>query len=125
MLLGTGAQSRELEERTAALQGIESYVLMERAGAGAANVAREMAPDVRAPIVVVSGKGNNGGDGFVVARLLAREGRKVTVYATSRLEEFRGDAAKALAKLPEDLRPRMIADDSSPGGLGADLEGAG
>ena len=52
-----------IEER-----GIPSLALMERAGEGLAAVAWEVAPS--GPVAVVCGKGNNGGDGLVVARLL-------------------------------------------------------
>jgi len=61
--------------------------LMERAGAAAAGVARELATGRRGPIVVLAGPGNNGGDGFVVARTLAAQFFEVVVM-------FRGDAAR-------------------------------
>lgn len=53
--------------------------LMERAGAVAAQIALEMLPDASQAILIVAGPGNNGGDGFVMARLLKQAGRKVTV----------------------------------------------
>jgi ADP-dependent NAD(P)H-hydrate dehydratase / NAD(P)H-hydrate epimerase len=52
-----------IEER-----GIAGLELMERAGAGLAALAAEVAPD--GPVAIVCGKGNNGGDGYVAARLL-------------------------------------------------------
>ena len=57
--------------------GVPSLDLMERAGAGLAAVAAAMAPEGR--IAVVAGKGNNGGDGLVAARLLRADGRDVDV----------------------------------------------
>ena len=65
---------------------------MERAGAGLARLAAELAPD--GPVAVVCGKGNNGGDGLVAARLLRDEGREVAVLLTGAAEELRGDAAR-------------------------------
>ena len=61
-------------------QGVPEADLMERAGAGLARVAARVAATGRAgPVRIVVGKGNNGGDGLVAARLLREEGREVDV----------------------------------------------
>src|SRR5438876_11526564 len=77
--------------------GTPGHVLMERAGAGAARVLRERLRRPRGPVVVVCGRGNNGGDGFVVARHLRRARVPVEVWLAARPEEVRGDAARMLA----------------------------
>src|SRR3989442_6847197 len=77
--------------------GTPGHVLMERAGAGAALVLRERLRRPRGPVVVVCGRGNNGGDGFVVARLLRRARVLVEVCLAARPEELWGDAARMLA----------------------------
>jgi hydroxyethylthiazole kinase-like uncharacterized protein yjeF len=79
-------------------QGVPGLDLMERAGAGVARAVEALAPD--APVLVVCGKGNNGGDGLVVARLLREAGRDVTVLCTAPPEEFKGDARENLLRLP-------------------------
>ena len=77
--------------------GTPGHVLMERAGAGAARALRERLHRPRGPVVVVCGRGNNGGDGFVVARHLRRARVPVEVWLAARPEEVRGDAARMLA----------------------------
>jgi len=72
--------------------------LMERAGEGLARVVAERVPAGR--IAVVCGKGNNGGDGFVAARLLRQAGRDVEVLAVWPAQWLGEDAAAQLAKLP-------------------------
>jgi hydroxyethylthiazole kinase-like uncharacterized protein yjeF len=79
-------------------EGVPSLDLMERAGAGVARVVEEVAPG--GPVVVVCGKGNNGGDGLVVARLLREGGREVRVLAVADPSELRGDARVNLERLP-------------------------
>jgi NAD(P)H-hydrate epimerase len=54
---------------------------MERAGRGLADVVASVAPD--GPIAIACGKGNNGGDGYVAARLLREGGRAVRVLAVA------------------------------------------
>lgn len=67
-------------DRAAIDAGVPSRVLMERAGTGAAaEIARRCPEQLREAVVVFTGPGNNGGDGWVVAGRLARDGVKVTV----------------------------------------------
>ena len=79
-------------------QGVASLDLMERAGAGVARVLEREAPD--GPVTVLCGKGNNGGDGLVVARLLREHGRPVAVVCVAPPQELRGDARVNLERLP-------------------------
>jgi hydroxyethylthiazole kinase-like uncharacterized protein yjeF len=79
-------------------RGVPSLDLMERAGARVAEVAAGRAPEGR--IVVLAGKGNNGGDGLVAARLLRERAREVDVLAAGRLDESEGDARVNLDRLP-------------------------
>jgi NAD(P)H-hydrate epimerase len=79
-------------------RGIPSLELMERAGEGLAALVWET---VRSgPVAVVCGKGNNGGDGLVVARLLHEAGREVRVFLVPNPSELQGDAAANLERLP-------------------------
>ena len=79
--------------------GVPSLDLMERAGAGLARVVAAAAEPGR-PIRVVAGKGNNGGDGLVCARILREEGREVDVLSLGDPAELRGDARANLGRLP-------------------------
>lgn len=97
-------------------RGVPSLELMERAGAGVARAVERLAPD--GPVAVVCGKGNNGGDGLVAARLLREAGRTVLVLCTAAPGQLAGDAAENLARLPGEA-PKQ----SSSSTLG-DLDGA-
>lgn len=79
-------------------QGVPSLELMERAGMGVAVEVERLAPD--GPIAVVCGKGNNGGDGLVVARLLRERSREVDVICACDPAELSGDARRNLERLP-------------------------
>jgi ADP-dependent NAD(P)H-hydrate dehydratase / NAD(P)H-hydrate epimerase len=81
-------------------QGVRGLDLMERAGTGVARAVEVHSGD--GPVAVLCGKGNNGGDGLVVARLLREAGREVTVVCTVPVDELTGDAAANLARLPGD-----------------------
>jgi len=86
-------------------QGVPSLELMERAGEGLARAAAEVAAGGgggRAPIRVVVGKGNNGGDGLVAARVLRADGHDVDVHAVAPLDQLEGDPRVNLERLPGD-----------------------
>jgi NAD(P)H-hydrate epimerase len=81
--------------------GIAGLELMERAGEGLAAAVAARAPAGR--VAIVCGKGNNGGDGLVAARLLRETGREVDVLlAGAAGDDLRGDAAEQLRRLPGD-----------------------
>jgi NAD(P)H-hydrate epimerase len=87
------------DEQTIAA-GTPGTVLMERAGRAVARVVREVAGGrYGRNVLVVCGKGNNGGDGFVVARVLACEGLGVTCMLTFDPAEAKGDAAEQLRSM--------------------------
>jgi ADP-dependent NAD(P)H-hydrate dehydratase / NAD(P)H-hydrate epimerase len=92
------AEMRAVDAWAIEEQGVPSLDLMERAGAGLARVAAEAAAP--GPLRIVVGKGNNGGDGLVAARLLREDGHEVDVISTGPLEELRGDARTNLERLP-------------------------
>lgn len=100
--LYTAAQTRELD-RLAIDAGTPGRVLMERAGEAAFACLRLRWPRARR-ITVVCGPGNNGGDGFVVARLAAAAGLEVRTLALGSHKEERGDAADARAACEADTR---------------------
>jgi hydroxyethylthiazole kinase-like uncharacterized protein yjeF len=80
-------------DRLTIASGIAGIALMENAGRAVADGAARCPPGSR--IVVVAGPGNNGGDGFVAARILAERGYAVRVLLVGAREKLRGDAATA------------------------------
>lgn len=93
---------RELDRLTIE-RGTPGHVLMERAGVGAtAALLKAFPPVPKKLVLVLAGKGNNGGDGFVMARLLKKEGVTCEVILTAKKEDVKGDALrnlKAFARL--------------------------
>ncbi|MBM4258562.1 MAG: NAD(P)H-hydrate dehydratase [Deltaproteobacteria bacterium] len=87
---------RELDRLTIE-HGTPGHVLMERAGAGATAALLRAFPHLRKKsALVVAGKGNNGGDGFVMARLLKKAGLSCEVVLTAKKSEVKGDALRNL-----------------------------
>ena len=93
----SAAEMRALDARTIEA-GTPGRVLMERAGRAAARAAGTMLRKRTGVVVVACGRGNNGGDGFVVARLLRARGRRVEVWLLGAADAVRGDAAEMLAR---------------------------
>src|SRR3712207_4732480 len=90
----TAAEMRTLEQEAIAKGEVTGLELMERAGRGVVEAILEEWPEIEQGArraVVLCGPGNNGGDGFVVARLLKERGWEVEVLAAS-THELPGDA---------------------------------
>lgn len=117
-------------DQIAIASGISGFALMRQAGKAVAEVAETMAE--RGPILVVAGRGNNGGDGFVAAVELAARGREVSVILLCDRASLKGDAALAAAEwkgplLPCDPaaigRPNLIIDALFGAGLDRPVKG--
>jgi NAD(P)H-hydrate epimerase len=92
----TRAQCREIDRRAIEEYGMSGLVLMENAGRGVADVLCRLAEAVpetaKVSVVVCCGKGNNAGDGFVIARHLDLRGYRVRVLVWAEAQELTGDA---------------------------------
>ncbi len=99
MLLVSASEMRTLDRLTIERFGTPGHVLMERAGAGATRALLEVLPHMRRKgrrAVICAGRGNNGGDGFVMARLLRRRGVRTDVVLLGREADVTGDAGRNL-----------------------------
>src|SRR5262245_4615239 len=87
------AQMREADRRTIEEIGIPSLVLMENAGRQVVAAIEAVHGELlEGRVAVLCGRGNNGGDGFVVARTLIQRGVEVSVFLVGLVSEVRGDA---------------------------------
>jgi hydroxyethylthiazole kinase-like uncharacterized protein yjeF len=97
MRVATAAQIAEIDRRAIKEFGVSWAALMDRAGQAVATAAISMLSARNSPlVVVVCGKGNNGGDGLVAAHYLHREGIRVEVILASPESEFSGEARRVL-----------------------------
>lgn len=87
----TRDEVRELDRRAIEGFGVPGVVLMENAGRGCAELLMRLNPE-RKPTVILCGPGNNGGDGFVIARHLDNAGWPVKVHIVARHNRQAGDA---------------------------------
>ena len=92
MKIVSAAEMREIDRATSERFGVPSLTLMENAGSAVAHFILTDYSEAQR-IAVICGKGNNGGDGFVIARKLAEAGRAVRVLLLCAPEDLRGDAA--------------------------------
>ncbi len=102
MKITTAAEMRAIDRATTERFGVPSLTLMENAGDAIAQYILRQHTNANR-ILVICGKGNNGGDGFVVARKLHRAGRVVEVILLASRTELKGDALTMFERLP--LRP--------------------
>jgi len=119
-------------DRLAIAGGIAGLTLMENAGRAVADAAAEMVPP-KARVTILCGPGNNGGDGFVVARLLADRGFEIRLSCLIPLERLKGDASVMARRWSGPILPlsleligscELIVDAMFGAGLVRDVEGA-
>jgi len=80
MILVTAGEMQKMDRQTIDTQGISGLELMENAGRGAARaILAQFGGRIKTGVGIICGKGNNGGDGFVIARYLAEQHIHVTV----------------------------------------------
>ncbi len=93
MFLVTADQIKEMDRIAIESFGIPGLVLMENAGRGAFEYLLRKFKDIKTKkIAVLAGRGNNGGDGFVIARYLMEKGIPVTIFLLSSIQKVAGDA---------------------------------
>ena len=108
--LVTAAQMQALDRRTIDEANVSSLTLMERAGKGVVQVLeQQFGPPSGKPITVFCGKGNNGGDGLVIARLLKQKRAKVHVVLLANPKELTKDAQSMYRRLLK-VAPSSIID---------------
>ena len=102
----TREQARAFDKHAIEQLGIPSAVLMENAGRGCAEVLQEIG--IRGRVVIACGKGNNGGDGLVIARHLANAGIDVLTLLFASPEDLSADAALQWAIVQKMQLPSQI-----------------
>ncbi len=107
MYILTAAEMGDADRRSTEEFGIDPGDLMKQAGAAVASFCLRQYPSAMR-ITVLCGKGNNGGDGFVAAHLLADAGRNISVMLLGRVAELKGEAAIASAQLQGRASPIEI-----------------
>lgn len=98
MRIVSAAEMREIDRVTSSAFGVPSLTLMENAGAAVADFVLRRYPSAY-NVTVLCGKGNNGGDGFVVARKLHEAGKRVQVLLLADPAQLAGDAAEMFRRL--------------------------
>jgi len=104
MKIVSAAEMREIDRATSERFAVPSLTLMENAGSAVARFVLSDYPQAER-VGILCGKGNNGGDGFVVARKLVEAGRAVRVLLLSDPAELRGDAAVMFQNMMKSLHP--------------------
>lgn len=123
MLTASREQARQVDRRAIQEYGLPGLVLMENAGRGVADTLCGLG--VTGPVVVCCGKGNNGGDGFVIARHLEIRGHQVCVLLWADPQDLTGDAAANYAVLAKtDVPIEPFAAGHEPERLARHLAGA-
>jgi NAD(P)H-hydrate epimerase len=127
MYLVTSAEMQSMDRMTIESFGIPGRVLMENAGREATRLfLAHFSEAARQGVGVVAGRGNNGGDGHVMARYLAQNGYPVTVYLLSAAAKVAGDAAANLRLLaPLGVPVIEVPDEAALAGHYGEMRSAG
>jgi NAD(P)H-hydrate epimerase len=114
MQIVTSEQMQKIDHDAINVHGIPGLSLMERAGDACAEAinCRFGVTEAKSALIV-AGKGNNGGDGYVIARRLHSSGWEVTVIVVADRVEITGDAAVNLDRLPEGVTINFCSDPDS------------
>lgn len=119
----TCERSRRIDELAIREYGMTGLVLMENAGRGCADLLERLG--IAGPVVICCGKGNNAGDGFVIARHLELRGHTVKVLLWSDPERLRGDAAANFEILRRAQTPLVVCPtQTNPAWIREQLTGA-
>ena len=111
------AEVRNIDQRAINDFGLPGIVLMENAGRGAAAIMEKLLasqPPSNAPIAIACGPGNNGGDGFVIARHLTNAGHRVEVHLAADPARLQGDALtnyRVVAAMQIPIHPLLAGPD--------------
>lgn len=109
MWVVTAAQMQTLDRRTIQEAKVPGTTLMERAGIGVVtHLMQAWGPPKGKKVVILCGKGNNGGDGLVVARLMAKKGAKLKIALMAPLNELSPDAKIMYRRLSKVIRPSLF-----------------
>src|ERR1700753_3927265 len=103
----TAEEMRDTNRITVDRYGVSSLELMEHAGHAVARFVLREFP-IAQHITVLCGKGNNGGDGFVAARVLTSAGRKVKVVLLGYPADLKGDAKEMFERM--EIAPMLVPD---------------
>lgn len=114
----TAEEMRNIDRRTIQKIGIPGIVLMENAGAKTASLIKKILNGVRGKnIMVFCGRGNNGGDGMVVARHLINSGANLRIFLTAKKEDLKGDPLtnlQILEKMGVEIKPISTIEEITP-----------
>jgi hydroxyethylthiazole kinase-like uncharacterized protein yjeF len=123
MQILSSTEMREADRRTAEEFEVPLNSLMESAGAAVSKFCVREYPTTK-KVVVLAGKGNNGGDGFVAARVMANADKDVEVLLLGRTDEVKGEAAGALARLRRKAPGVVVREVASGDDAGAAIASA-
>jgi NAD(P)H-hydrate epimerase len=124
MKILTAQQMQRIDRLTTERYGVPSLTLMENAGRSVVEfLAERFAPLAGQRVAILCGRGNNGGDGLVVARLLREQGLRPTVLLFAAPGKVSGDAAVNLRRLADSGMPAVIEGPEAWQTIKASLQG--